>query len=1827
MKNITIKIVKIFSGLMILFSLCGSSFAIFAKLNSEKKADIQQKIMTEKKNNIHHKTEKKIPLKASGSEKSPLWSNAFNFQKSWGTQVDPRTGILMAYIKTGSMISNLGHGPNIDLEVNYSSSSLADPDGLGQGWSFNLTHFNPVNNQLSTSQGKVYNLQQKSNGEWWPQYHKLKDIHIGGNKSDGFVITYANGLREELNRDGYETRLEQQNGYGVHFSYIKGTHLLSEISDDQDHKIVLNRAANFLTITSYDSEGKPLNIDVESADGELQRIILPGYRRHKTYNIHMNYIGHLLTAAVYPTGLKKSISYNCHDAMKAPPWSNNQPKSLCVVTRESVYPGANQPEIVTGYRYGDSSANEHNYLAFNSGLDIEPGSGQDILFETPASYTYKTIQDNGITQQIRIYNKYHLLIKAQIVSDTTNHLLSQVQNFFCRTDRDDGCAHTRFEDLPENYSLPLKTVVENWGDSSGLPAKEVTERTYDSRGRVTSIKDAYGRVKKISYCPAGGDESCPAEPSDWSLSTEVESVISYPSEQVSGASRLPKITENNSYRKEFNTNGHGYILVLAQKVIRSGDQKITTTNQYYNNLQNTFEYGLIKQVTVKTDASPTTISASASKDYYYILSADHKTKTVYNATEIGKNQFRRSPAVTTSMYTNQVLKVADAENNNISYYHYDGSGRIVQTDSGVGTAFMVSKHYQYIISPQRVELITVDANGLKQKILFNGMGKKLAIFNQAIADNGKMEAGQWMLVKRVSYDAYGRISSKHVYHYDAAGKLSILTTTFEYDDMGRVYKVHSSDKETVVKIYDDPDRCAVSYKYDSHNNYSPISVVHGNVLEKPIEQMVLPANFNHHLSAKQLCEVSSKMPSAKVSFISYDGFGRVSVSTDTMGRKVSREYDDAGHIATTIDPAGDKINNIYNLTGQVVQEWALPVNSHGQYLMASAQYDGAGELLWKAGEDGKKTQYTYTPDGQVATIITPSGHVISWKYNVIGLPVNKMIDGRQIAHLDYDPVMTVPVKRTDITGITTWSYSDDEKTQQLVHTGSNGYQNYQFKWQYNKNRKMVSVTDLSGNKIVTSYDIFGRIDSINYQTTTGEKKLLQAFGYDDFSRVVVLKYGSGMHRTIDYDNYGQKESVTDMLSGNLLSVWRYNYDKAGNIISLIHSDGNQQQATKYYQYDKLDNLISMTCSGSAGLPLCPRDTSFYGAGLNQAPVITRQKYSFNALNRMTRIQETLLNPDQQETLNKTIDYDYTDAKAPLRLQKMAITWNNKTPVTTDLSYDDAGNMLADGEGNKITYNALNQITSVTDPEGRQVHYFYDGSGREIRENSSTGESRNLFYMGKILAGERISNAQMEMHTISHLGVAKAIDGMIHEYYEKNYKGDVTALLTKTTSGVYSLSQQNVYSPYGMVWHTHPTASLPWYLQTHTGFDSEQADPFTGWQFLGAGHRTYNPQQRYFVSEDPAGDGYAFGSNNPVMNSDPGGNMPKWLAPVMHALSYVGTLGMAAFHKKWANAIGVAAMTALTCATVVAGLIFFQAGEPLIIASAGAVIAAGSISTASAAVPSNKGLSIAGAVTGAVMIAAAVATIGVVAFSALGALISEIAEDFVVNAIVNATIDGEFAAADAMAESSSIETDMSWSGTFGVNVDASDDDVDSVALSDDVDEASAVSNANTSEMYKLLKPFAENGNEIHIRDNADLYSVWQPIGGKIKFFQQGAFIILNQARVTNEPIDLEAFAEYLEFDGAYESLPERFVALRDQLVGNVTQIDSEEAVKALTKGAGHVIQENQDAGKFTFWHRESESITAIHLLETLGTLYIETKNPNSILAAFEASDESEFHVFS
>ncbi len=1531
---------------------------------------------------INDHTHKAKLLYAIKDSNTSTWSDAFNFQKVAGTQIDPRTGTFTAYIKTGSLISNLDHGPDINLQINYNSSSTANPDGLDRGWSWNLTHFNPANNQLATSQGQNFILQQDDAGRWRPRYHKIKDIQIGGEKQTHFFITYINGLREILNHDGYEVRLEQQDGKGVNFSYLPGTHLLSMISDDMGRKIILSRKNNYLTVTSYNSNGKPINIRISSDGKQLQSVILSNHKQGDEQGVYLYYspVGHLLNQLVYPTGLTKSIHYDCHQAMKMPLLYNNRQQGLCVVTSQVVDPGMAQPKMVTFYTYDQINNNEHNYLGFNAGLNIIPGEQKDFLFEAPATYTYRTSEDNGLLQTIRTYNKYHLLIDIKLFSDKTKHLLAETHNFFCRKDQYDGCAHTSFEDLPVTYTLPLKMETYTWGERSGSPAIDITLQTYDNNGRLIDETDTYGRRKTIKYCPVKGDAFCPVQPSGWSLHALTESVTHYPSDQVAGASALPVTKLYSYYQKEMNINGEGYILVLHKQLFQSGHQQDEIIRQYYNYLDNYATYGLLQKLTLTGKTPVGKKPEKLIRQYHYIVSTDKTTKTSYSILAEGSRQARRSPAVTVSLFTHQTLQTTDAFGKNIIRYHYDDCGRLIRIDSVAGTTFAASKYYHYTVSPQLNQLIVTGVNSLRQKIIFDGAGRELENFSEMINASGKAQYNRWQRISSVTYDANGRLAATHSYDYrkNLFNQPKQLITTYDYTATGRILRKHLPDGEVVVNNYDDPDRCMISYKRNKKGDHSVITVVNSNITDKPIRQILLPESAGLPLSVRQYCTTANYLSGAKITTITYDAYGRKISSTDPAGKTVIIHYNERGRVSEVIDPVGNKTHNVYNFIGKVVEKWLEPAKNYHRYLMFSAQYNAAGELLWQAGEDGKHTTYTYTSDGKPDTITMPAGHIITYKYNLLRLPVSKWLNGKLLLQIHYNPLTAQPDKMVDNTGTKQWTYSDDGKIMQLIHYAVNSVSaDYKIAWDYNENRNIRTIIHPFGAKVKVAYDRYGRISSVNYQINNAKKQLLYTPIYDGFSRIVRIKYGSGMQRSIEYNSYGQKRNVTDMLSGEQLSAWQYHYDNVGDITTLVHRANDHQQAVLNYRYDKLNNLISVICTGSAGLPLCPRDTHFKGSYLNKAPVITRQDYTFNALNRMTQVKEILTDATQQKTLSKVVNYSYGNIHAPLRLQQISTKWNNQPAVIRHFNYDIAGNMITDSENNHLTYNAFNQITQIITSDGKQSEYIYDGNGREVKQITANHDIRYMFYIGKKRVGEQVNDLQHNRHMITPLGIAKAIDGVIHEYYEQNYKRDTTGILIKSddSDSHWIVSQHIIYSPYGMQWHNHTNTSQLLYLRTLVGFDGEQHDPVTGWQFLGAGHRTYNPGEKYFVSEDPAGDGYAFAGNNPIVYTDPGGNRPEWVSSAIQIMGYAGSLGMFALHKKWANIVGTTVIATLSTIVIGAGLI---AGNAASLVTGGGIClsaAAGGVMVAAAAIPTNRGLNIAGTIAGITQMAVSVASSG------------------------------------------------------------------------------------------------------------------------------------------------------------------------------------------------------------------------------------------------------------
>ena len=286
-----------------------------------------------------------------------------------------------------------------------------------------------------------------------------------------------------------------------------------------------------------------------------------------------------------------------------------------------------------------------------------------------------------------------------------------------------------------------------------------------------------------------------------------------------------------------------------------------------------------------------------------------------------------------------------------------------------------------------------------------------------------------------------------------------------------------------------------------------------------------------------------------------------------------------------------------------------------------------------------------------------------------------------------------------------------------------------------------------------------------------------------------------------------------------------------------------------------------------------------------------------------------------------------------------------------LIYDNSGRIIKDVDGNILHYNAFGQQDRFTNAETKEVTtYTYDSKGHQIAKQPFSAENRPLqsplymLYVGNTMVAKAQLDKNNQLHVSAEIGgIAHSEDGVITRWYLKNYKGDVL----QSYNG-QSLSN-SVYSPYGMQYDRQnnqltgiPKAlknQSPWWQSHLPGFDGQVSDEATGYQFLGGGYRAYNPVYRQFMAKDSYSpfkkvNGYGFGDNTPIMNTDPTGHSPKWLGYAMGAMGIGMSIVMAVLLP-----VAGAAVAGVSGGAAVAGLAMSVGGGVLGTASGSLQIAA------------------------------------------------------------------------------------------------------------------------------------------------------------------------------------------------------------------------------------------------------------------------------------------------
>lgn len=235
---------------------------------------------------------------------------------------------------------------------------------------------------------------------------------------------------------------------------------------------------------------------------------------------------------------------------------------------------------------------------------------------------------------------------------------------------------------------------------------------------------------------------------------------------------------------------------------------------------------------------------------------------------------------------------------------------------------------------------------------------------------------------------------------------------------------------------------------------------------------------------------------------------------------------------------------------------------------------------------------------------------------------------------------------------------------------------------------------------------------------------------------------------------------------------------------------------------------------------------------------------------------------------RSYEYGNEDGSQPHTLRAVEQTGPDGTS-RDEFSYDAAGNMTSrnvGGSPQQLEWDAAGRTSKVTRHDGRESEYIYDADGNRLLKRESGITTLYLDGMELVLQNttREVTGKRYYTHGDNTVAVRTAGEGVT--LLIGDHQGTPNIAVEASSLEASTRRQDPFGGPRG-----EEPASWP----DDKGFVGGTQDD-TGLTHLGA--REYDPAVGRFISVDPVLDvadpqqmnGYAYGNNSPVTNSDPNG---------------------------------------------------------------------------------------------------------------------------------------------------------------------------------------------------------------------------------------------------------------------------------------------------------------------------------------------------------------------
>ena len=447
-----------------------------------------------------------------------------------------------------------------------------------------------------------------------------------------------------------------------------------------------------------------------------------------------------------------------------------------------------------------------------------------------------------------------------------------------------------------------------------------------------------------------------------------------------------------------------------------------------------------------------------------------------------------------------------------------------------------------------------------------------------------------------------------------------------------------------------------------------------------------------------------------------------------------------------------------------------------------------------------------------------------------------------------------------------------------------------------------------------SYDIRNNLTNLitNYGGLAHEQKyyysdVSQNSSSDEYEKdnlPTMYKLYSSRYAVYDYDSLNRLTQRKFTLNTPL--YYNYVYKKSDN----RNTSGSEKYQTTQikeeyigndvyiYGYDVLGNITSIktaTRSGAATATTHTTAQNYVTYSYDDLGQLTRENlvgknttvWDYDDLGNITAKTEyayTTTEDLDPETATKTIAYGYgKDGKSGWNnlLTSVDLNGNGTTDSGETITYDKIGNPTT-YLGATLTWNGR-QLTSYS-TDDKTITYTYDSNGLRASKTVNGVTSKYFYVNGQLHYEERSDGTKLYFFYDS-TGALTSIEYNNTNYYPAtNLKGDVVAIYN--SNGVCVARYE--YDAWGNIIAIKDASGNPITSQTHIAnvnpirYRGYYYDSETELYYLQS--RYYNPDIGRFLNTDgylTTGQGvlsynmFAYCQNNPVMYSDPSGNLPEW----------------------------------------------------------------------------------------------------------------------------------------------------------------------------------------------------------------------------------------------------------------------------------------------------------------------------------------------------------------